>query len=204
MIAAAKKNGLEGTLLVASRRLRDPERMRTAVLVVHHCQSCALGVILNGPLVLVPPQLVEMFPGELGTSNLPIGYGGPKPTRLLAIHGGSSWADIELRPGLYATTGTRQLKRLLARQTGPCRWFVGYVEWKPSQLRKELLRGDWLIAPARSTYILHQHDDLWSQVLKQAARGAVTSRAVGEPTRPASRPNSEFTSGTGDALDSND
>jgi putative transcriptional regulator len=52
-------SSLAGQLLLASRRLADPNFYRTVILMVQHGEDGALGLILNRPLEMTVKQACD-------------------------------------------------------------------------------------------------------------------------------------------------
>lgn len=167
---------LQGHLLAASPRMADRNFARTVILLLHHSQSGALGVVLNRPFVAPAPLAspaqpcgdalqVESTPlAEL--KSLRLNLGGPVPSPVIAIHKAKSIGEVETQPGLFVATQQKHLNRLLKQHRYPFRLFVGHASWSAGQLESELGRGDWLVTPAMDGYIFAEDDELWRHVLR--------------------------------------
>lgn len=139
-------DSLAGRLLVSNASLFDPNFRRTVVLVGHHDEEGAVGVVLNRALDVrvdeaVPPLAELVPPGD------PLFSGGPvEPDAAVVV------ADFEdpsvvdviafgtvgfLPPDGDAVDGIRR-----------ARVFAGYSGWGPGQLEGELEEEAWLVAPA--------------------------------------------------------
>jgi putative transcriptional regulator len=134
---------LRGHLLVAGPSLWDPNFRRTVVLIGHHDDEGAVGVVLNHPLATTveeaaPPLSPLVPPGE------PIFRGGPvQPEAAVVL------ADFEDpdRAGVLAleTIGflpeesdTESLGGLRR-----ARVFAGYAGWSAGQLEVEMAEDSW-------------------------------------------------------------
>jgi len=157
-------DALQGKLLVASPALRDPNFRRTVVLVVHHDEDGAMGLVLNRPSDAeaqpILPDLAETL------ADRRVAVGGPvAPTSLLVL---AEFAQPE-EAGLivFGEVG------LFGDETEPsaavrARVFAGYAGWGASQLEAELEEGSWLVEPARPEDAFAGHDgDLWGDVLRR-------------------------------------
>src|SRR5437868_5251986 len=75
-----------GQLLIASPRLQDPNFARSVVLLVHHDENGAMGVILNRPLeVTVKDALSQVLDANVELDQ-PLHVGGPCEGPLTVIH----------------------------------------------------------------------------------------------------------------------
>lgn len=153
---------LQGHLLAASPRMADANFARTVILLLHHSQSGALGVVLNRPFV--PPTPSPTSIAELKCRRLHLG--GPVPSPVIAVHKAKSIGEVETQPGLFVATQRMHLNRLLKQHRYPFRLFVGHAGWAAGQLESELRRGDWLVTPAMEDYIFAEDDELWRHVLR--------------------------------------
>jgi len=152
---------LTGCLLVASPTLFDPNFTSSVVLVIHHGDPGAVGVVLNRPTTLSPDRLPSGWP-----VSDPVHAGGPvEPEIAIALaesdedHG--SWERVG--PGMW-----------LADLEGPptpvrrLRIFSGYAGWGPGQLEDEISRGDWIVADATPEDVFTADTSgLWRLVLRR-------------------------------------
>ncbi len=143
---------LTGHLLVAGPALIDPNFSRTVVLVCHHDEHGALGIVLNRPSDMavgeVLPGWVErlsdppvVFLGGPVQNEVAIGLGrllegAPVPEPFEDIGGGVGLVDLGGSPGEAA--GTYEALRV----------YSGYAGWSEGQLELELATGDWMVTPA--------------------------------------------------------
>lgn len=152
---------LTGSLLVASPTLLDPNFTRTVILVIHHGDAGAVGVVLNRPTTLAAERLPQGW-----TILGPVFGGGPvEPEVAIGLSdgdgGAAGWepvgdglwlADLEAAPA-----------------AGPrIRVFAGYAGWSEGQLESEIARGDWVIVPARREDVFTTNPaGLWGAVLRR-------------------------------------
>ena len=141
-------DSLQGHLLIAGSGLWDPNFRRTVVLIGHHDEDGAVGVVLNQPLETTveeaaPPLSPLVPPGES------LFRGGPvQPEAAVVL---ADFADPE-RAGVLAleTIGflpeegdTESLGGLRR-----ARVFAGYAGWSAGQLEAEMAEDAWHAAPA--------------------------------------------------------
>jgi putative transcriptional regulator len=151
---------LRSHLLIAGRRLRDPNFFQSVVLVLEHNQEGAMGVVLNSPtrntVVDVLASYVEMPDrGDL------IYRGGPVELQaLFVLHSLEALRseDNEVLPGLFLGAGPDDFRSILdhiAEDQDHVRFrmFLGCAGWGPRQLDRELRRQDWMVLPARLDHV---------------------------------------------------
>ena len=159
---------LGGSLLVAGPSLFDPNFRRTVVLVGHHDEEGAVGVVLNRAteheVAEAAPPLAELVPpGER------LYLGGPvQPEAAVVL------ADFE-RPEraevlAFGTIGFLP-QEVDTADLGPlrrARVFAGYAGWGAGQLEAELAEGSWLVVPARREDVFTEDpDSLWSATVRR-------------------------------------
>jgi putative transcriptional regulator len=157
---------LTGHLLLSNASLFDPNFRRTVVLVGHHDEESAVGVVLNRPLGVpvddaVPPLAELVSPGE------ELFEGGPvQPDAAVVI---AEFADPS-QAGLVAfgTVGFLPEEADIEARDGivRARVFSGYSGWGPGQLEDELGEDAWLLTPATEGDVFTQEPDrLWERVI---------------------------------------
>ena len=159
---------LRGRLLIAGPSLWDPNFRRTVVLVGHHDDEGAVGVVLNRPMdatveEAVPPLSPIVPPGES------LFAGGPvQPEAAVVL------ADFEEpeRAGIIALESIG----FLPEETGPddigglrrARVFAGYAGWSAGQLEAEMEEASWHAAPAfPGDVFTDDPDGLWRAVVER-------------------------------------
>jgi putative transcriptional regulator len=160
-------NSLKGYVLVASPQLQDPNFVRTVILMLHHSEEGAFGVVLNRPAENTVKQLWEKV-GEGSCDNEQlVNVGGPVSGPLMALHTDASAAEMEVFPGLYFAAQRENLEKIVRENQHPLRIFVGHAGWGEGQLERELQQGAWLTSPANPEYVFcGPETDLWKTVAK--------------------------------------
>jgi putative transcriptional regulator len=161
-------NTLKGHFLIASPRLADPNFAKTVVLLVHHNEEGAFGVVLNRLADSTVQDLWEKVGESTCESDEPVHLGGPVPGPLMAIHADPSLAEMEVLPGIYFSAQRENLEKLLQQDEHPYRIFVGHSGWGAGQLESELEEGAWLTTPAIAEFVFQDPADLWQQVTRRA------------------------------------
>ena len=155
---------LKGQLLVASAYLTDPNFVRTVVLLVHHDEEGAFGVVLNRLADITVSELLEKVGLPPFDSDQLVHLGGPVPGPLMVVHGDSALSEMEILPGVHFAAQRENLERLLQQEEHPYRVFVNHSGWGAGQLEDELKQGAWLTTPATSEYVFCEEPDLWKRV----------------------------------------
>ncbi|MBA2332139.1 MAG: YqgE/AlgH family protein [Actinobacteria bacterium] len=155
------KTTLRGRLLVAAPSLRDPQFVRSVILIAEHGDDGAMGLVLNRPSETsvgeAVPELVA-----LSAEDDPVYLGGPVATgSVLAL------AEVE-DPGdaselVLGDVGFVQDPDVAARRG---RIFAGYAGWSAGQIEAELEEETWIVVPAEADDVFSDEPDgLWNAVL---------------------------------------
>jgi putative transcriptional regulator len=161
-------DSLRGHLLIASAGLIDPNFRRTVVLIGHHDEEGAVGVILNREAEVsvaeAVPALADLVPpGER------LFFGGPVQPQAAVV-----LADLE-HPERVDVVAFGSIG-FLPEETDPealgaihrARVFAGYAGWGAGQLDAELGEGGWIVEPALGKDVFHEDADaLWGDVLRR-------------------------------------
>ncbi len=166
-------------LLVAMPQVLDPFFHRSVVLLVRHEDEGSLGFIVNRPTgIRVSEILKGMSVGWQGREDAVAHFGGPVQPQLgtvlfAPVDGGDpaaafqAEAAVEVADGVSLTQHVGDLSRLAEAPPERFRLFLGYAGWSGGQLIAEILRNDWLTAPARGDLIFAPDADrLWDAALE--------------------------------------
>jgi putative transcriptional regulator len=159
---------LGGSLLIAGPALWDPNFRRAVVLIGHHDEEGAVGVVLNRATEVEVARAAPPL-AELGEPGERLFVGGPvqpqaavvvadfeHPERAQVVAFGS----IGFLPDELDTGEVGELHR--------ARVFAGYAGWGPGQLERELEEGSWIVEPARPEDVFtDEPEDLWSEVVRR-------------------------------------
>lgn len=170
-------DSLQGSLLVASPHLPDPNFFRTVVLIIEHNEDGALGVVLNRVSNTPLSKVWESICGADCISQDHLFVGGPVEGPLMALHGDAELDGLEVVPGIYFTSERSSLEQLVGNSSQRFRMFSGYAGWGAGQLDAELRVGGWLTAPANPRQVLGDVDELWHNVT-HAIGSQITDQAL--------------------------
>jgi len=138
---------LAGQLLVASPRLPDENFSRSVVLIIHHDEHGALGVVLNRPADSTVREVWESLSDDPCDSDEPVHIGGPVSGPLMALHTNEECAESEVLPGVFFATHRDRLNRIVQEPEFLFRIYNGYSGWASGQLESELKFGGWMLLP---------------------------------------------------------
>jgi putative transcriptional regulator len=161
-------DSLGGSLLLAGPALWDPNFRRAVVLVGHHDDGGAVGVVLNRASEVdvadaAPPLAELVLAGDR------VFVGGPvQPQSAVVV------ADFQ-HPELAEVIAFGSIGFLPdgvdADVIGPlrrARVFAGYAGWGPGQLEREIEEGSWIVERARPEDVFTDRpDELWSDVVRR-------------------------------------
>ena len=158
-------DSLQGKLLVSSPALVDPNFRKTVVLITHHDEEGAMGLVLSRPSEVAAVEAVPAL-GSLPGAADPVFVGGPvQPEAFMALAEftdvGDSAAAIFGDVGFMsaeAEPGDLDVRRV--------RLFAGYAGWGPGQLEAELAEPSWIVVSARpGDPFADDPDELWRAVI---------------------------------------
>ena len=147
-------------LLVSSPQMKDPFFERTVVLLWHHDDEGAIGVVVNKPVgqvladVLSVADTVDL---SMYAENQ-VGWGGPVEAGSGTVVTRGLVTDEEGWPiegGLSVTRSQDALLRLLG-QEADVMLCLGYAGWGPGQLDREIEAGGWICTEARSDIVFDE------------------------------------------------
>src|SRR3954463_899523 len=161
-----------GRLLVATPSVGGDVFHRSVILMLHHDDGGAQGVVLNKPL---SAEVDSVLPGWQRVVTAPhvLFQGGPVST--------SSALGLVTVPGdepeplgvkrLFGSIGLVDLDvptPVVAAELAGLRIFAGYSGWDSGQLENEIFRGDWYVVDAEvGDAFTPEPDRLWSEVLRR-------------------------------------
>ncbi len=159
-------------LLVATPRLVDPGYRQTVLLAVPADNDRHIGFIINRP---TRRTLSSLFPDHEPSKKVvdPVYFGGPMSRSALfavvrsADSPGSG--SIKLMKDLFFSMRVDVVDRIIERMPNEARYYVGYVEWRPGELRTELNRGLWhVMNPDTSSVFRKDTESMWEELIRIA------------------------------------
>lgn len=160
--------------LVAHPAFRDQDYRQTVLLAAPAPNGGHVGVILNRP---TKRSLASLFPEHEPSKKVidPVYYGGPFSRGALvalvktAVPPGSG--SVMLMKNLYMAFRVNIIDQIIEATPNDARYFVGYVGWRPGELRNEIDRGVWSVLGADPDVVFRKDmDNLWEELLQQTKR----------------------------------
>jgi putative transcriptional regulator len=169
--AAAQDDAI---ILIAHPAFRDLEYRQTVLVAAPAPNGGHIGVILNRP---TRRSLGSLFPEHEPSKKVqdPVYYGGPFSRGALValvrsdhVPGSGS---VLLMKNLYLAFRANTIDSVIESTPNEARYFVGYVGWRPGELRGEIDRGLWSVANADLEVIFRKDTEgLWEELLQQSKR----------------------------------
>jgi putative transcriptional regulator len=155
-------------LLVSSPALIDPNFRRTVVLIAHHDEDGAMGLVLTRPSEVVAADAVPSLAGLRGADEV-VYVGGPvQPDALMVLADFEDPADaaVPIIDGLGFMPADSEPHDLSIRRV---RLFAGYSGWSAGQLESELDEPAWIVVPASAgDAFAEDPEELWRTALQRA------------------------------------
>jgi putative transcriptional regulator len=183
---AAAQSIANGTLLVASPEMADPNFARTVILVLRSDDDGTIGIILNRPTNLLPATIFPELKDNVGPYAGKLFRGGPiAPTRLLYVVRGLAAATVngpEILDKVFLSIDDASLPDMarLADGTNDLRLYAGHSAWAPGQLQAEIGAGGWQVLPGTEDLVFDAEPGmLWTELEGRAGNGDDVVAALG-------------------------
>jgi putative transcriptional regulator len=159
-----------GILLIADPFLKDPNFLRTVVLLCDHQQEGSFGFVLNKKTSNTIDELITGFEGF----PLPVYFGGPVQTD--TIHFVHQYPDLiedasKIGDGIYWGGNFETVKALITTNqinSNRIKFFIGYSGWGTGQLNTEMDEKSWLTVSATKQLVFNTTaDEVWKGSLQQ-------------------------------------
>jgi putative transcriptional regulator len=171
----------EAVLLVAHPAFLDLDYRQTVLIAAPAPNGGHVGVILNRP---TRRALASLFPEHEPSKKVvdPVYYGGPFSRSALVALVKSETSPgagaLPIMKNLYLAFRAATIDRVIETTPNDARYYVGYVGWRPGELKAEIERGLWSVMPADLDTVFRKNTEgLWEELLNQARR----IRAATEP-----------------------
>ncbi|HJT62252.1 MAG TPA: YqgE/AlgH family protein [Burkholderiales bacterium] len=164
----------DALILVAHPAFRDLEYRQTVLIAAPAPNGGHVGVILNRP---TRRSLGSLFPEHEPSKKVaePVYYGGPfSRGALVALVRGDNApgaGSVLLMKNLYLAFRANTIDHVIETTPNEARYFVGYVGWRPGELRSEIDRGLWSVSNADLEVIFRKDTEgLWEELFQQSKR----------------------------------
>ena len=158
-----------GLFLIASPALRDPNFVRTVVLLIDHNSNGSLGLIVNRRTDL---SIDDVFGSDLEIDRK-IHFGGPvESNRLFVLHRHSDPPpdSHEVCTGVHFGGDLDSISAEARSRSDPdaFRGYLGCAGWGEGQLEQELSHDSWILLPATADRVFDPDPEgLWSHLLSE-------------------------------------
>src|SRR5919198_1387545 len=164
----------EAMILIAHPAFRDLEYRHTVLIAAPAPNGGHVGVILNRP---TQRSLGSLFPEHEPSKKVvePVYYGGPfSRTALVALvhaHDSPGPGSVPLMKDLFLAFRANTIDHVIETTPNEARYYVGYVGWRPGELRSEIDRGLWSVVDADLEIVFRKDTDgLWEELLQSSKR----------------------------------
>jgi putative transcriptional regulator len=185
---AAQAQEDEAVFLVAHPGFLDLEWRQTVLIAAPTPKGGHVGVILNRP---TRRSLGSLFPEHEPSKKVidPVFYGGPFSRGALvalvrsdAKLGGGS---VQVMKNLYFAYQANTIDKVIETHPNDARYYVGYVGWRPGELKAEIDNGLWSVLSADLDVVFRKDTEgLWEEMLQQTRRLRADLRECGEAGGP--------------------
>ena len=158
-----------GILLISDPFLKDPNFIRTAILLCEYNAKGSFGFVLNKPYHLNIGELIEGLEGN----DFDVYIGGPMQQNTVHfIHQCPDFISdgTEIKKGIFWGGNFEQVKALLHTNSltqKDIRFFVGYSGWSEGQLEGEIADKSWITRSCSNRLVFSQQSDqIWKDALK--------------------------------------
>jgi putative transcriptional regulator len=163
----------EAVILVAHPAFRDLEYRQTVLVAAPVPNGGHVGVILNRP---TRRSLASLFPEHEPSKKVvdPVHYGGPFSrgalVALVRTNTAPGAGSVMLMNNLYLAFRANTIDHVIEATPNEARYFVGYVGWRPGELKAEIDRGLWAVQGAELDMVFRKDtENLWEE-LQQASK----------------------------------
>jgi putative transcriptional regulator len=158
---------LRGHFLLASPSLRDPNFLRSVILITRHDEDGAVGVTINNPL---DATVAEVLGDDVEQAvDEPLRRGGPCDGPMMVLHDLAELdASDEVTSGIFYTHTRADIEHVMAQETVQAVYVIGYAGWQADQLEREMAEGSWVTLPASPSDVFGATGDLWQRLSSRA------------------------------------
>lgn len=171
---AAQAQEEEAIFLIAHPMFRDLDYRQTVLLAAPAPNGGHVGVIINRP---TRRSLGSLFPEHEPSRKVvePVYYGGPFSrgalVALVKTDSTPGAGSVQLMKNLFLAFRANTIDLVIERSPNDARYFVGYVGWRPGELRSEIDKGLWSVINADPEVAFRKDTEgLWEELLQQSRR----------------------------------
>lgn len=174
--AARAQPAGEPLMLVAAPALEGLYN-RTALLVVP-MGAGHMGFIINRATRL---NLATLFPGHAPSKQVsdPVHFGGPEMANAVfaVVPQDPGKGAVPLLDGAFLVSDAAAVDRVIERSPDEARFFVGFVGWRPGELKAEIEAGYWYVDDADPALFFREDTGgLWEELVDRLANRLTAKR----------------------------
>jgi putative transcriptional regulator len=170
----ARAQSGDAVLLIANPAFRDLDYRQSVLIAAPAPNGGHVGVIINRP---TRRSLGSLFPEHEASKKVadPVYYGGPfSRSALVALvrsDADPGAGSVTLMKNLYLAFRANTIDHIIESSPNSARYYVGYVGWRPGELKGEIDRGVWSVLDADvETVFRKDMEGLWEELLQQTRR----------------------------------
>lgn len=174
VLPAAQAQEDEAVFLVAHPMFRDLDYRQTVLIAAPAPNGGHVGVIINRP---TRRSLGSLFPEHEPSKKVidPVYYGGPFSrgalVALVKAEETPGAGSVQLMKHLYMAFRANTIDHVIESTPNEARYYVGYVGWRPGELRREIDRGLWSVLDADLDVVFRKDTEgMWEELLQQTRR----------------------------------
>jgi putative transcriptional regulator len=178
----------DGALLVASSSLNDAAFSETVVLVLRNDEAGTVGLIVNRPTALAPPEVFPDLAAAFTSYEGRVFRGGPaQPSRPLYLVQGLAAVVIqgpEIVDKVFLGVVPEEVSSIVrvAKDESALRVYAGHAEWAPGQIDDEVARGFWRVVGGSSALIFSANPGtLWREATATVSGSVIADTRVTGP-----------------------
>ncbi|MSQ53185.1 MAG: YqgE/AlgH family protein [Betaproteobacteria bacterium] len=166
------KSEPDAVILVASPGMRDADYRQSVVIVVPVENDRHIGVIVNRP---TRRTLSSLFPEHQPSKKVtePVFFGGPM-SRGAVVAVVKSEKDpgkgtVGLTKDMFLAMTVNIVDKVIEDTPNDARFYVGYIVWRPGELRSEIDRKVWNVVNASPDVVFRKDTtNLWEEMSRLA------------------------------------
>lgn len=188
-LAQSRGADAEAAILVASPGLRDADYRQAVVIVVPVENDRHIGVIVNRP---TRRTLASLFPDHAPSKKVtePVFVGGPM-SRGAVVAVVKSEKDpgkgtVGLTKEMYLAMTVNVVDHVIEDTPNDARYYVGYIVWRPGELRNEIDRKVWSVVNASPDVVFRKDTSgLWEELsrMARAITASVDEKLLPQPAQ---------------------
>jgi putative transcriptional regulator len=180
-VAQQRADDPEAVLLVAAPGLRDADYRQAVVMAIPIENDRHLGIIINRP---TRRSLASLFPEHQPSKKVaePVFFGGPMSlgavVAVVRTEKDPGRGAIELTKEMYLAMTVNVVDRIIEETPNDARYYVGYIVWRPGELRAEIDRKVWNVVNASPDIVFRKDTaGLWEE-LSRLSRAITASLSL--------------------------